>query len=58
LILIVFHNNLIDGGGFTLFRPEENARRMLHGAERTCMPAPSVEQFVDAVQETILANRR
>lgn len=44
--------------GYTLFRPEENARRMQHGAARMCMPAPSVEQFVDAVKQTVLANRR
>uniref|UniRef100_K4AAU2 Branched-chain-amino-acid aminotransferase n=1 Tax=Setaria italica TaxID=4555 RepID=K4AAU2_SETIT len=44
--------------GYTLFRPEENARRMQHGAERMCMPAPSVDQFVRAVKETVLANRR
>ncbi|WVZ56097.1 hypothetical protein U9M48_006676 [Paspalum notatum var. saurae] len=45
-------------GGYSLFRPEENARRMQHGADRMCMPAPSVEQFVDAVKQTVLANRR
>ncbi|RLN39890.1 hypothetical protein C2845_PM01G08160 [Panicum miliaceum] len=44
--------------GYTLFRPEENARRMQHGAERMCMPAPSVDQFVSAVKETVVANRR
>lgn len=47
-----------DNGGLFLFRPEQNARRMQIGAERMCMPAPSVEQFVDAVKETALANRR
>ncbi|TVU47835.1 hypothetical protein EJB05_07448 [Eragrostis curvula] len=47
-----------DRGGYTLFRPEENARRMRHGAERMCMPAPSVDQFVHAVKQTVLANRR
>nr|CAB3501508.1 unnamed protein product [Digitaria exilis] len=47
-----------DRGGYTLFRPEENAKRMRYGAERMCMPAPSVEQFVNAVKETVLANRR
>jgi branched-chain amino acid aminotransferase len=45
-------------GGYMLFRPEENARRMQAGAERMCMPAPSVEQFVHAVKQTVLANRR
>ncbi|KAL5988323.1 Branched-chain-amino-acid aminotransferase, mitochondrial [Asimina triloba] len=41
-----------------LFRPEENAMRMRVGAERMCMPAPSVEQFVDAVKLTVLENKR
>ncbi|KAL4181017.1 hypothetical protein AMTRI_Chr12g269040 [Amborella trichopoda] len=45
-------------GDVILFRPEENALRMLMGAERMCMPSPSVEQFVDAVRETVSANRR
>ncbi|KAL5729017.1 branched-chain-amino-acid transaminase [Ranunculus cassubicifolius] len=45
-------------GGFLLFRPEENALRMKIGAERMCMPAPSTEQFVNAVKETVLANKR
>ncbi|KAK8517441.1 hypothetical protein V6N13_127619 [Hibiscus sabdariffa] len=41
-----------------LFRPEENALRMRQGAERMCMPSPTVEQFVEAVKETVLANKR
>uniref|UniRef100_A0A0C9S8Z3 Branched-chain-amino-acid aminotransferase n=1 Tax=Wollemia nobilis TaxID=56998 RepID=A0A0C9S8Z3_9CONI len=45
-------------GRITLFRPEENALRMIKGAERLCMPAPSVEQFVEAVKQTVLANKR
>lgn len=45
-------------GGFLLFRPEENARRMQDGAERMCMSSPSVEQFVKAVKDTVLANKR
>ena len=28
------------------------------GAERMCMPAPSVDQFLDAVKQTVLANKR
>ncbi|CAL9149255.1 unnamed protein product [Musa hybrid cultivar] len=47
-----------DGSGFLLFRPEENARRMQRGAERMCMPSLSVEQFIHAVKETVLANKR
>ncbi|KAM0848164.1 hypothetical protein ACQ4PT_054556 [Festuca glaucescens] len=46
------------GGSVLLFRPEENARRMIIGADRMCMPAPTVEQFVDAVKQTVLANKR
>ncbi|PWZ14127.1 Branched-chain-amino-acid aminotransferase 5, chloroplastic [Zea mays] len=45
-------------GSILLFRPEENAKRMRTGAERMCMPAPSVEQFIDAVKQTVLANKR
>ncbi|CAL9184062.1 branched-chain-amino-acid aminotransferase 2, chloroplastic-like [Musa acuminata AAA Group] len=48
----------VDNGGFLLFRPEENARRMQMGAERLCMPSPSVEQFIHAIKETIFANKR
>lgn len=47
-----------DGNNILLFRPEENANRMRYGAERMCMPAPTVEQFVEAVKETVLANKR
>ncbi|KAJ4766825.1 Branched-chain-amino-acid aminotransferase [Rhynchospora pubera] len=46
------------GAGFLLFRPEENAKRMQVGAERMCMPAPSVDQFAHAVEQTVLANKR
>lgn len=41
-----------------LFRPEQNGMRMRMGAERMCMPAPSVEHFVEAVKHTTLANKR
>ncbi|XVF59205.1 hypothetical protein PTKIN_Ptkin07bG0256600 [Pterospermum kingtungense] len=41
-----------------LFRPEENALRMRRGAERMCMPSPTVEQFVEAIKEIVLANKR
>ncbi|GAV90236.1 Aminotran_4 domain-containing protein [Cephalotus follicularis] len=44
-------------GRILLFRPEENARRMQMGAERMLMPSPSIEQFVDAVKQTVLANK-
>ncbi|KAJ4969145.1 hypothetical protein NE237_015846 [Protea cynaroides] len=45
-------------GSVVLFRPEENALRMRMGAERMCMPEPTVEQFVEAVKLTVLANKR
>ncbi|XP_021821778.1 branched-chain-amino-acid aminotransferase 3, chloroplastic-like isoform X1 [Prunus avium] len=41
-----------------LFRPEEHGLRMRVGAERLLMPAPTVEQFVEAVKVTVLENRR
>ncbi|KAJ1693748.1 hypothetical protein LUZ63_010446 [Rhynchospora breviuscula] len=47
-----------EDGSILLFRPEENALRMISGAERICMPAPTVEQFLDAVKQTVLANKR
>ncbi|KAL6652240.1 hypothetical protein ACP70R_011165 [Stipagrostis hirtigluma subsp. patula] len=47
-----------EDGSILIFRPEENASRMRIGAARLCMPAPSIEQFVEAVKLTILANKR
>ncbi|CAN0921980.1 Branched-chain-amino-acid aminotransferase 2, chloroplastic [Linum grandiflorum] len=47
-----------EDGGLLLFRPDENAIRMINGAERMCMPCPSVHQFVDSVKQTALANKR
>lgn len=47
-----------EDGRIVLFRPQENAKRMKIGAERMCMPSPSVDQFVDAVKQTVLANKR
>ncbi|WCJ35615.1 Branched-chain-amino-acid aminotransferase [Euphorbia peplus] len=44
-------------GGLVLFRPDENALRMKIGAERMCMPSPSVHQFTDAVKQTAIANK-
>eukprot|EP00250_Pteridium_aquilinum_P008782 c18204_g1_i1 orf=124-1368(+) len=41
-----------------LFRPEENAMRMIAGADRLCMPALPVNHFVQAVKQTVLANKR
>ncbi|CAN4122478.1 unnamed protein product [Withania somnifera] len=47
-----------EDGKIFLFRPQQNAIRMQIGAERMCMPSPSVDQFVDAVKQTALANKR
>ncbi|KAF3654753.1 Branched-chain-amino-acid aminotransferase 5, chloroplastic [Capsicum annuum] len=48
----------VDDGRIFIFRPQENAIRMAIGAERMCMPSPSIQQFVDAVKLTALANKR
>ncbi|KAF4370031.1 hypothetical protein F8388_015827 [Cannabis sativa] len=47
-----------EDGGLLLFRPDQNGVRMKIGAERMCMPSPSVCQFVHAVKQTVLANKR
>ncbi|KMZ64991.1 Branched-chain-amino-acid transaminase [Zostera marina] len=47
-----------EDGSILLFRPQENALRMRQGAERMCMPAPTVEHFVDAIKLTVMANKR
>lgn len=46
-----------EDGRVLLFRPEQNAQRMKIGAERMLMPSPSIEQFVEAVKQTVLANK-
>ncbi|KAK4726229.1 hypothetical protein R3W88_031146 [Solanum pinnatisectum] len=45
-------------GRLFLFRPNQNAIRMQIGAQRMCMPCPSIDQFLDAVKQTALANKR
>ncbi|KAJ4701556.1 Branched-chain-amino-acid aminotransferase [Melia azedarach] len=47
-----------EDGRFLLFRPDQNAMRMKMGAERMCMPSPSIDQFVYAVKQITLANKR
>ncbi|KAL8117833.1 branched-chain amino acid aminotransferase 2, chloroplastic-like isoform X1 [Apium graveolens] len=47
-----------EDGKILLFRPEENGMRLRLGAERMCMPSPTVDQFVEAVKDTVLANER
>lgn len=44
-------------GRIVLFRPEENARRFQNGAIRMGMPPVSEEMFLNAVKQTILANK-
>ncbi|KAH9694954.1 Branched-chain-amino-acid aminotransferase 2 [Citrus sinensis] len=39
-------------------RPEQNAMRMKVGSKRMCMQAPTVEQFVNAVKQTVHSNKR
>ncbi|XP_048424927.1 putative branched-chain-amino-acid aminotransferase 7 [Pyrus x bretschneideri] len=45
-------------GRIQLFRPEENALRMKMGAERLCVPCLSTEQFLAALKQAVLANKR
>ncbi|KAJ0547230.1 putative branched-chain-amino-acid transaminase [Helianthus annuus] len=47
-----------EDGRILLFRPDQNAVRMQIGAERMCMESPSIQQFVDAVKQTAIANKR
>lgn len=47
-----------EDGQLILFRPDQNATRLQTGAERMCMPSPSIDQFIDAVKQTALANKR
>ncbi|KAI4388647.1 hypothetical protein MLD38_000958 [Melastoma candidum] len=47
-----------ENGNLLLFRPEQNAMRMIHGAERMCMTSPTIDQFLDAVKQTAIANKR
>ena len=40
-------------GSIQLFRPEENAKRMINSAERLCLPEVSVEDFMTALKALI-----
>lgn len=44
-------------GRIVLFRPDKNAERFAAGAERLSMPKVPEQQFVDAVQSLVSANR-
>ncbi|MBO7640492.1 MAG: branched-chain amino acid aminotransferase [Bacteroidales bacterium] len=45
-------------GKVRLFRPDENAKRMIRSAEYLDMPAPSVELFIEACVRCVQANWR
>ncbi len=45
------------GGGATLFRPEENARRFQQSAERLAMPVLPEKIFLEAVDELVKIDR-
>lgn len=47
-----------EDGRLLMFRPDENAIRMRIGAERMCMPSPSIHQFVNAIKQIALTNKR
>ncbi|KAJ7007060.1 branched-chain-amino-acid aminotransferase 2, chloroplastic isoform X2 [Populus alba] len=47
-----------EDGRLLLFRLDQNATRMKMGADRLCMACPSSYQFIDAVKQTALANKR
>ncbi|XP_048227343.1 branched-chain-amino-acid aminotransferase 2, chloroplastic isoform X2 [Ricinus communis] len=47
-----------EDGRLLLFRPDQNAIRMQMGADRMCMPCPSIDQFVDAVKQVAFSNKR
>ena len=44
-------------GEIVLFRPRDNAQRMAGGCERLMMPPYPPERFVEAVKQTVLANK-
>ncbi|MBA0562618.1 hypothetical protein Golob_007649 [Gossypium lobatum] len=44
-------------GNTLLFHLEEKALRMRLRAKRMCTPSPTVEQFVEAAKEIVLANK-
>ena len=43
-------------GKVRLFRPDENAKRMINSANRLCLPAPTVDQFVEGCVECVRRN--
>ncbi len=45
-------------GHIQLFRPTDNAKRFQESCERLAMPKVPVDEFVDAVKKTVLANEK
>ncbi|MBS7526468.1 branched-chain amino acid aminotransferase [Fusibacter paucivorans] len=45
-------------GSIQLFRPDENAKRMMKSCERILMPTVPVEKFVDACMQVVKANEQ
>lgn len=45
-------------GRILMFRPEENAKRMNRSAKRMCMPEIPVEDFVQAIKELVMLEKR
>ena len=43
-------------GKVVLFRPEENAKRMMKTAQRTVMPPVPVDMFIEAAEKVVKAN--
>lgn len=44
-------------GAIQLFRPDQNAQRMEHAADRLLMPHYPVADFIDAVKQVVIANQ-
>ncbi len=44
-------------GKIRIFRPEENAKRMLSSADGIMMKAPSVEKFIEAIKKVVELNK-
>lgn len=45
-------------GEVLIFRPDENAKRMIHSCRKVLMEPPPAELFIDAVDRVVAANRR
>ena len=48
---------LTESGEVVLFRPQDNARRMADGCRRLMMPVYDENDFMEAVAQTVLANK-